>query len=258
MTGIVRPGEGQAADGIIAFAFDGHEIRVIVAPDGTPWWVVADACAALDIVNVGNTVSRIDPADIRTTDVRSGGQYRAMKIVNESGLWDLVLDSRKPNARKFRRWVTSDVLPQIRKTGSYTIPAAPALPVPDEEKAARVIAIFAAAGVGDPAFWAAKAQQLAGRMLGEAPEYDPKTRPLTVQPFLKSIGLSELEIRKASSTFGKKLKAAYRAVYSDEPPVLPDLINRHMVDVAQYREEHRALFEQVCAAMNLTPKDGAA
>lgn len=240
---------------IVPFEFHGNEVRVIVDEHGVPWWVVNDVCTALGIVNVGNAVSRLDEADVRTTDVRSGGQNRAMRVVNESGLFDLILDSRKPEARKFRRWVTSDVLPQIRQTGTYSVTTAPAI---DEEKAARVIAMFHTAGVGDPQFWAAKAQQLAGRMLGEAPQYDPRTRPLTVSPFLTAMGLSELEARKVSGTFGKKLKAAYRAVYGDDPPVIDDLVGRHMVKVAQYREEHRPLFEQVCAAMNLTPKDGAA
>lgn len=233
---------------LVPFDFNGNQVRVIVDPDGQPWWVVNDVCVALGIANVGNAVSRLDEADVRTTDVRSGGQNRGMRVVNESGLFDLVLDSRKPEARRFRRWVTSDVLPQIRRTGTYSV--AVTTPAVDEEKAARVIATFFTAGVGDPEFWAAKAQQLAGRMLGEAPQYDPKTRPLTVSPFLTEMGLSELEARKLAGTFGKKLKAAYKAVYGEDPPTIPDLVGRHMVPIAQYREEHRPLFAQVWDAIN--------
>lgn len=114
-----------------AFAFEGYKIRVELDPDGLPWWVTADVCSALDIANVGNAVNRLDQADVRTTDVRSSGQRRAVKVVNESGLFDLILDSRKPNARRFRRWVTSEVLPQIRRTGSYSVtPAVPDLSTP--------------------------------------------------------------------------------------------------------------------------------
>jgi prophage antirepressor-like protein len=241
------------------FSFGDRPVRVVLR-DGDPLFVHADVCGVLEIGNPSDALRRLDEDEYALVSIDGpNGRQIEVNVVTESGLYSLILGSRKRQAKEFKRWVTREVLPSIRRTGSYLAPTtAPALPVPDEEKAARVIAIFASSGVGDLAYWAAKAQQLAGRMLGEAPQYDPKTRPLTVQPYLKSIGLSELEIRKASGTFGKKLKAAYRAVYGEEPPVLPDLINRHMVDVAQYREEHRPLFEQVCAAMDLTPKDGAA
>ncbi len=124
----------------LAFAFEGREVRVEVDHDGLPWWVISDVCSALDIANVGNTVSRLDEADIRTTDVRSGGQRRAVKVVNESGLFDLILDSRKPEARRFRRWVTSDVLPQIRKTGTYSPAATPVVLPTTRELALLVLA----------------------------------------------------------------------------------------------------------------------
>lgn len=106
---------------IMPFNFEGQNVRVIVDLDGEPWWVAADVCAVLGLANVTEALSRLDRADISTTEVRSGGQNRQMKIVNESGLWDLVLDSRKSEARRLRKWVTSEVLPALRKTGSYTL-----------------------------------------------------------------------------------------------------------------------------------------
>jgi anti-repressor protein len=111
---------------IVPFDFDDHQVRVIVDLEGNPWWVAADVCAVLDISNVSMAVTRLDEADVSSAEVRSGGQDRTMKIVNESGLYDLVLDSRKPAARRFRRWVTSEVIPSIHRTGSYS--AAPAIP----------------------------------------------------------------------------------------------------------------------------------
>lgn len=99
--------------------FNDNTIRVVTGPDGEPWLVAADVCAVLDISNVGNALARLDRADIRSTDVRSGGQRRSINIVNESGLYDLILDSRKPIARAFRRWVTSELLPEIRRDGTY-------------------------------------------------------------------------------------------------------------------------------------------
>lgn len=106
---------------IVPFNFDGAQVRVFVDLDNNPWWVAADVCAVLGLSKVDAAVSRLDPADTGRTGIRSGGQLRQMSIINESGLYDLILDSRKPEARQFRRWITSEVLPSIRHTGSYTV-----------------------------------------------------------------------------------------------------------------------------------------
>lgn len=115
------------------FNYAGHPIRV-VERDGEPWFVAADVCAVLGIGNVADALSRLAESDIDSTDVWSQSNNRnySVKIINESGLYDLILDSRKPEAKPFRRWVTSEVLPSIRKTGSYVapvaMPTAPAVP----------------------------------------------------------------------------------------------------------------------------------
>ena len=109
-------------DKIQPFDFNGNNVRTLTDPQGEPWFVLKDVCDVLDVTNVGNVVKRLDKADIHRTDVRSGGQNRNMALVNESGLYDVILDSRKPQAREFRRWVTSEVIPSIRKTGAYGTP----------------------------------------------------------------------------------------------------------------------------------------
>jgi len=106
-----------------SFEFDGQSIRTMTI-DGEPWFAAVDVCAVLGIVNMSDALTRLNAADIGTADVWSPSnnrQYPA-KIVTESGLYDLILDSRKPNARRFRRWVTAEVLPAIRRTGQY-VPA---------------------------------------------------------------------------------------------------------------------------------------
>lgn len=114
---------------LVPFDYSGHEVRTITR-DGEPWFVAADVCAVLEIKDASDAVSRLDQADRDRTPVRSGGQNRQMWIVNESGLYDLIIRSDKPEARPFRRWVTSEVLPAIRKTGRYGV--APVLSaVPD-------------------------------------------------------------------------------------------------------------------------------
>ena len=92
------------------------EIRT-VAVDGTPWFVASDICKALEIVNTTQAVQRIDADEKSMLNIGlSGG---ATNCVNEYGLYSLILASRKKEAKEFKRWITHEVLPSIRKTGGY-------------------------------------------------------------------------------------------------------------------------------------------
>jgi prophage antirepressor-like protein len=97
---------------------DHHSFRTMMI-DGEPWFVLSDVCRALDISNTGNAAARLDDDEkgIRTVDTPSGPQR--MVIINESALYSLILTSRKEGAKRFKKWVTSEVLPSIRKTGGY-------------------------------------------------------------------------------------------------------------------------------------------
>jgi anti-repressor protein len=85
--------------------------------DGEPWWYAADVCAALDLGNPRQAVSRLDADEKCTVISNDGGPAR--NVVNEPGLYALALGSRKPEAKTFKRWITHEVLPAIRKTGGY-------------------------------------------------------------------------------------------------------------------------------------------
>ena len=94
------------------------EIRTTIQ-NGEPWFVAADVCKALDITQNRNAVARLDDDEkgVRLTDTLGGKQK--LTIVNEAGLYSLVLGSRKPEAKAFKRWITHEVLPTIRRTGGY-------------------------------------------------------------------------------------------------------------------------------------------
>lgn len=102
-----------------SFVNDSFALRVVDV-DGSPWFVAADVCKALDISNSRDAISRLDEDEkgVATTDTLGGVQQ--VSIVSESGMYALIFSSRKPEARAFRKWVTSEVLPSIRKTGSYS------------------------------------------------------------------------------------------------------------------------------------------
>lgn len=101
------------------FIYGTQEVRTILI-DNEPWFVLNDLCAILEIANPRNVAERIDESGVRKTDIRSGGQMRATTIVNESCMYEVVIRSNGEAAKPFRRWITNDVLPAIRKTGSYS------------------------------------------------------------------------------------------------------------------------------------------
>ncbi len=103
---------------VIPFQFNEHPIRTIVRGE-EPWFVARDVCDVLELSNVGEALSGLDYDELTSELLMSGGQRREMKLISESGLYNLIFKSRKPQAREFRKWVTSEVLPTIRKTGSY-------------------------------------------------------------------------------------------------------------------------------------------
>lgn len=91
----------------------------VIEQDGDPWFVAADVCRALELEDTGRATSRLDEDELTRIKIVSGGQNREVIAVNEPGLYSLVLGSRKPEAKVFKRWITHDVIPAIRKTGGY-------------------------------------------------------------------------------------------------------------------------------------------
>lgn len=103
------------------FNFDSNEIRVI-DHGGESWFVAKDVCDILEIDNVSQALSRLDEDERNTIILNEGIGNPQKTIINESGLYSLVLSSRKPEAKVFKKWVTSEVLPSIRKHGGYLTP----------------------------------------------------------------------------------------------------------------------------------------
>ena len=102
------------------FEYQNHEKFRIIDRDGEPWFVLADVCRELEIANPSDAASRLDADEKDTLGIADGiGRQKLQTVINESGLYSLILTSRKEGAKRFKKWVTSEVLPAIRKTGSY-------------------------------------------------------------------------------------------------------------------------------------------
>ena len=97
------------------------EVRTTVI-DGEPWFVAADVCRALAIGNPSMALDRLDDDERTLISIEGASNGKPVNGVNEPGLYSLVLGSRKPEAKAFKRWITHEVIPAIRKTGSYQKP----------------------------------------------------------------------------------------------------------------------------------------
>ncbi|MHB1704972.1 MAG: BRO family protein [Acidithiobacillus sp.] len=136
----------------LTLKFGKNRTRILRDKKGDPWWVAADVCAALGIEKVSQAVHRLSSGDyMHVVDLVEAGELPVSHgtnvnnnlalLVNEPGLYGLILESRKPEARKFVHWLTHDVLPKLRETGTYTVPDAKPKPVQEVDQHLPVLSI---------------------------------------------------------------------------------------------------------------------
>ena len=101
---------------ITIFKYESKKVRTVIK-DGEPWFVLKDVCVVLGITNPTVVSNRLEEDEV--TKYNLGGLSGDSNIINESDLYSVILLSRKPEAKRFKKWITSEVLPEIRKTGSY-------------------------------------------------------------------------------------------------------------------------------------------
>jgi prophage antirepressor-like protein len=113
---------GKSMNNLQIFNYQGkQEIRTI-EKSGEVWFITKDACDVLELNNVGQALTRLDEDEKNTIILNDGNRGNPnLSIINEPGLYSLILTSRKPEAKTFKRWITHEVIPSIRKTGSYSV-----------------------------------------------------------------------------------------------------------------------------------------
>jgi prophage antirepressor-like protein len=108
---------------VVPYLYDELVVRTVTGDDGEPWFVAADVCAALTLENTTKALLRLDADEQALISIQGLSRGNSDgNIINESGLYSLILGSKKAEAKRFKKWVTSEVLPSIRKTGGY-VPA---------------------------------------------------------------------------------------------------------------------------------------
>lgn len=128
--------------------FGNSPVRIVEDEHGQPWWVAKDVCEILGIKNPSQAMNQLDDDERMIQNIGySGVGNPNVNVISESGIYSLILRSNKPQAKPFRKWVTSEVLPAIRRTGTYTHPAAQIPPEPQMllgalESASRMIELM--------------------------------------------------------------------------------------------------------------------
>ena len=126
------------------FKYEDNEVRT-VEQGGEVWWVLADVCRVLGLTNSRMTKKQLDEDEKGVSQIYTPGGKQDVTIISESGLYKVILRSDKPEAKKFTRWVTHEVLPTIRRTGSYSASGAQTVTMEQMVQLATAMATIAAA-----------------------------------------------------------------------------------------------------------------
>lgn len=176
------------------FSYQEKQVRT-VEQGGEPWFVLKDVCDALDVSNSRMVSDRLDADEVSQAYIIDGmGRKQRTTIVNEPGLYNVILRSDKPEAKAFKRWIVHEVIPSIRRTGGYGTPALPNFRNPAE--AARA--------------WADKEEQ---RLLEEQKRLALEQRMEEVKP--KVVFAESIEVAKTSISVGEMAKLIKQATGYD-------------------------------------------
>jgi prophage antirepressor-like protein len=126
----------EAATTITPLLFEGEHMVRTVDIGGETWFVGLDVCGVLGIKDHKQTLGKLDPDERRGCPIPSPGGVQEAIAVSEAGVYRLIFRSTKPIAERFKRWLAHDVLPQVRRTGSYTLPQASAIEAPERTEEA--------------------------------------------------------------------------------------------------------------------------
>ena len=192
------------------------KVRTVVI-DNEPWMVGKDVADALGYVDTADAIKKhVDTEDKLTRRFADSGQNREMYIINESGMYDLAFGSKLPTAKKFKHWVTSEVLPALRKTGSYTMP----------KMSKELQAIVMLDGKQE------KLREEFEDFKGEIPLFTTECKE--IQGIVRKVGVSALGGKKAPAYQNRSLRSR---IYGDIQREL-----KRQFDVRRYESIHRSQF----------------
>jgi prophage antirepressor-like protein len=231
---------------IFQFPATGTDIRTVQV-DGEPWFVAADACELLGFRDASNAVRSLQADEKGYSNVSTPSGEQRMLVVNESGIYALIFRSKNGKAQAFRKWVTSDLLPTLRRTGRYETqsPIVMSVAPPALSLEQRSVILHNLVGVCHPDYLNSEGQILYAEATGRLPEIEPDRRLLYAETYLIERGMSRSDAARKSSQFGLKLAAKYRALHGAEPIKGDRNIGGRITQVNTYSEVDRPLFDAV-------------
>lgn len=125
-------GNNTQSNQVVPFFFEQHQVRVSLSPEGEPNWFAQDLAELLGYSSTGAMLKHVDKDDKKTVTIQNGTTYLKQSLINESGLYSVVFGSTLDSAKYFKRWVTNEVLPSIRKIGGYGVSQMPKTSLKDE------------------------------------------------------------------------------------------------------------------------------
>lgn len=229
---------------------DFGDIRT-VEQDGGIWFVGKDVAEALGYSNPSNAViSHVDDEDKLRTQIKYAGQNREVSIINESGLYSLVLSSKLPSAKAFKRWITSEVIPSIRKTGSYNKPSKQ--PTTQQEQRAKAMLLNAQsrqcklwlrlAETTDLPDYKHICQQKAAEVLAGSPVLPMKKaekKTLSATEIGKILGITAHKVGMLANKFALKSDAYGKYFYDKSPN------SNKQVETFRYYEDAVEKFKEI-------------
>lgn len=224
------------------FHYGDEQVRTY-EEDGQVWFIATDIARILGHRDATDATRGLDADEKGTKIVRTLRGEQKLTSVSEAGLYTILVRARVEAVKPFRRWVTHEVLPSIRRTGSYSLPGVTPTATTSFETQAHVLDILKNVITKD--YLEAKARIVAARARGDTPEIEASARPLYIQDYLREKGATRDEVKRCSSSFGRYVREDYVAERGVEPGRRFDETSSGRVrEVYAYTEADRPIFDR--------------
>ena len=235
------------------FHYGDERVRAYEDEEGTAWFIATDVARILGHRDAANALKGVDEDEKGTTIVSTLKGKQTLSTVSEAGLVTVLMRARVEAAKPFRRWITHEVLPSIRRTGSYSLPGAAPAPTTEDRaltRARQLVEIhMLAQGAVSPDHLEAKLRIILAQARGEHPEIEASARPLYAQDYMRERGATTDEVKRCAPVFGKRVKKAYAEEHGEDPGVyLQETSSGQVREVCAYTEADRPLLDRVWAA----------
>jgi conserved domain protein len=225
------------------FRYGDEQVRTYEDEKGELWFIATDVARILGFRDATHMTRGLDPDEKGLHNVETPGGEQTLSTISEAGLFHALNSARVETARPFKRWVNHEVLPSIRKTGSYSLPGATPTATTSFEIQARVLDTLKNVIARD--YLEAKAKIVLARTMGDTPEIEASARPLYIQDYLREKGATRDEVKRCSSSFGRYVREDYVAERGVEPGKRFDETSSGQVrEVYAYTEADRPIFDR--------------